>query len=56
MTEFIDRIIEQQVIDSLSNNYVTALLVPRKCDKSTLAKQIVKTFPDTVFIDLGEVG
>ena len=52
MAEFIDRIIEHQVIDSLSNNYVTALLGPRQCGKSTLAKQIVKKFPDTVFIDL----
>ena len=52
MIDFINRIIEQQVIDSLSSNYVTALLGPRQCGKSTLAKQIVKKFPDTVFIDL----
>ena len=52
MADFINRIIEEQVIKSLSYNYVTAILGPRQCGKSTLAKQIVKNFPNSIFIDL----
>jgi len=52
MAGFLDRILEQQILESLSNNYVTAILGPRQCGKSTLAKQIVKNFPKSIFIDL----
>lgn len=52
MADFINRVVGQQVIDSLSNNYVTALLGPRQCGKSTLAKHIIKNYPDSIFIDL----
>jgi predicted AAA+ superfamily ATPase len=52
MIEYINRTIERQVVESLSHNYVTALLGPRQCGKSTLAKQIIRKLPDTVFIDL----
>jgi len=52
MTDFISRIIENQIAESLKHNYVTAILGPRQCGKSTLAKQISKNFPDSVFIDL----
>ncbi|MCL2501900.1 MAG: ATP-binding protein [Bacteroidales bacterium] len=52
MADFINRIIEAQVVESLKHNYVTAILGPRQCGKSTLARQIAKNFPDSIFIDL----
>jgi len=52
MADFINRIIETRVVESLTHNYVTAILGPRQCGKSTLAKQIIKKFPDSIFIDL----
>ena len=52
MVEYISRIMEPRLIESLSNNYVTALIGPRQCGKSTLAKRIAKMFPDSIFIDL----
>ena len=39
-------------MESLSSNYVTAILGPRQCGKSTLAKQIIKNFPNSIIIDL----
>ena len=52
MAEYINRIIEGQILESISNNYVTALLGPRQCGKSTLAKHIKTNFPNSIFIDL----
>jgi len=52
MAEFINRIIGAEIYESLDNNYVTAILGPRQCGKSTLAKQIVKNFQNSIFIDL----
>ncbi len=52
MEGLIDRAIESRVMESLSYNYVTALLGPRQCGKSTLAKQIIKKFPDAIYLDL----
>ena len=52
MAEYITRLIESQVLESLSNNYVTAIIGPRQCGKSTLAKHIVKNFSKSIFIDL----
>ena len=52
MAEFIHRIIASQIHESLNNNYVTAILGPRQCGKSTLAKQIAQNFSETVFLDL----
>ena len=39
-------------MESLAHNYVTALLGPRQCGKSTLARQIIRQFPDAVYLDL----
>ncbi len=50
--ELIERIIVEQVMESLAGNYVTALLGPRQCGKSTLARQIIQRVPDAVFLDL----
>ena len=52
MADYIHRLIEPQVLESLSNNYVTALIGPRQCGKSTLAKRIAKNYPKSIFIDL----
>ena len=52
MAEIIERTIEPQLLESLSNNYITALLGPRQCGKSTLAKQILLNFPNSIFLDL----
>ena len=52
MAEFVNRIMEPRLLESLSNNYVTALIGPRQCGKSTLAKRIAKIYPNSIFIDL----
>jgi predicted AAA+ superfamily ATPase len=36
----------------LKNFKAVAILGPRQCGKSTLAKQIIKAFPDSIYIDL----
>ena len=52
MVDFINRIVETQLLESLSNSYVTALLGPRQCGKTTLAKRIAKRFSNSIFLDL----
>jgi len=52
MAEYIKRIIEEQVIKSLSHNYVTAIIGPRQSGKSTLARQIVQNFSNSTYLDL----
>ncbi|MEA1878764.1 MAG: ATP-binding protein [Bacteroidota bacterium] len=49
---YISRNIEQSVRDSLADNPVTAIIGPRQCGKSTLARHILKEFEAKVFIDL----
>jgi predicted AAA+ superfamily ATPase len=39
---YINRQIEQDILQSLSNNPVTAIVGPRQCGKSTLAKHIAE--------------
>ena len=52
MAGFINRIMEHRLLESLSTNYVTALLGPRQCGKSTLAKRLTKNYPNSILIDL----
>ncbi len=42
---------EQQIIDSIQRNPVTAILGPRQCGKTTIARRIAESF-DSVMIDL----
>ena len=44
-------IYEQQIVESIKNNPVTAILGPRQCGKTTLARKIAADF-SSVFIDL----
>lgn len=44
-------IYEQQIVESIKNNPVTAILGPRQCGKTTLARRIASDF-SSVFIDL----
>ncbi len=46
---------EQEVVDSIRNNPVTAILGPRQCGKTTLARKIASDF-SSVFIDLEDVA
>ena len=47
------RNLEGEIIRSLSNNPVTAIIGPRQCGKSTLAKHIIKEITsETVYLDL----
>jgi uncharacterized protein len=47
----IDRILKSEVIESLNNQPVVAILGPRQCGKSTLSKQIIALRKDVVYID-----
>lgn len=49
---YLARRAEQEVRDSLARNPVTALIGPRQCGKSTLARRLVAGRRDTVFLDL----
>jgi predicted AAA+ superfamily ATPase len=48
----IHRFLSGQIQESLKNFPVTAITGPRQCGKSTLAKQLIKDFPQAVFLDL----
>lgn len=50
---YYNRKIEKEIISGINNNPVTAILGPRQCGKSTLAKHILKEInKDTLFLDL----
>ena len=49
---YIDRAIEPVAQARLANNPALALLGPRQCGKSTLAKHLLKDFPDAVYLDV----
>lgn len=49
---YIDRFIEPVARERLANNPALALLGPRQCGKSTLAKHLLKDFPDAVYLDV----
>ncbi|PWN05447.1 ATP-binding protein [Rhodohalobacter mucosus] len=52
MSEYIPRIADDQVQDSLKRNPVTALLGPRQCGKSTLVKNLTRSRDDVIYLDL----
>jgi len=51
MHGYVERFTEAKLKTSLSNTPVTAILGPRQCGKSTLAKYILSTMP-SVYLDL----
>lgn len=52
MQKYIIRNIKNKIIKRLSHNPVVALLGARQVGKSTLAKEILTEFPNSIFIDL----
>lgn len=49
---YYNRLLESEVLTSIGTNPVSAILGPRQCGKSTLAKKILKSFPDSIYLDL----
>ncbi len=49
---YINRLIEESVMQSLHNFPVTAVIGPRQCGKSTLVKHLLEKYPDSVYLDL----
>ncbi len=52
MQNMVDRIMTQEVLRRLQSNPAVALLGPRQCGKSTLARMILERFPDALMLDL----
>ncbi len=48
----ISRTAESEILERLETSPVTAIIGPRQCGKSTLAKKILQSFPDTIYLDL----
>jgi len=52
-TSYLTRVHEEAVLDALRFFPVTALIGPRQCGKSTLARYLLaRHFPDSVYLDL----
>jgi len=49
---YYNRLLENEVSVSLETNPVTAILGPRQCGKSTLAKKILESFSNVIYLDL----
>lgn len=49
---YIDRVIEPIARERLANNPVLALLGPRQCGKSTLARHLLKAHPEAIYLDV----
>jgi predicted AAA+ superfamily ATPase len=49
---FIDRLMEKDIVRSLRHFPVTAVIGPRQCGKTTLAKRVVASAPQGVYLDL----
>jgi len=49
---YIDRGISTTLRESIERVPVTALLGPRQCGKSTLARRLVSDLPEALFLDL----
>jgi uncharacterized protein len=49
---YYNRLQEKEVLESLKSNPVTAILGPRQSGKSTLAKKILESYPDALYLDL----
>jgi hypothetical protein len=52
MQTFIDRTVTAQVLRRLKQMPAVALLGPRQCGKSTLAKHVIATLDGAVYLDL----
>lgn len=52
MQRYIDRNASVEVRQSLEQNPVTALIGPRQCGKSTLARHVLQSRKDALFLDL----
>ena len=46
------RILKNDIIGSIATNPVTAILGPRQCGKSTLAKNLLKSYKNNIYLDL----
>jgi len=50
---YIQRKLEKDILRGMNNNPVTAIIGPRQCGKSTLAKHLIKSFQkESVYLDL----
>ncbi|MCK5197025.1 MAG: ATP-binding protein [Spirochaetales bacterium] len=49
---YVERTSTKEILKYLGFYPVTAILGPRQCGKSTLAKRIIHSFPNTIYIDL----
>lgn len=52
MQRYIERRITKELQQSLRHNPVTALIGPRQCGKSTLARHVLSGRKDALFLDL----
>ena len=52
MNNYIDRQLADELSSRLTTSPVVALLGPRQCGKSTLAKQLIAAQPHSVYLDL----
>ena len=52
MREYIQRNVDGRIRNAINAFPVVALIGPRQCGKSTLAKAILESYPDTVRLDL----
>ena len=52
LQRYVPRQLEGELVQALDSFPVTAILGPRQCGKSTLAKHIVSKREDTLFLDL----
>ena len=52
MHKMIPRVILEEVFSRLQNSPAVALLGPRQCGKSTLARVVLDRFPDALMLDL----
>ncbi|NTW07346.1 MAG: ATP-binding protein [Syntrophaceae bacterium] len=52
MQRYINRYVTGELQQSLSQNPVTALIGPRQCGKSTLARHVLQNRKDALFLDL----
>ena len=48
----IEREVEQTVIDDLEHFPAVAILGPRQAGKTTLAKSVTASYPNTLYLDL----
>jgi len=52
MHGYLNRLIENELKERLANNPAVALLGSRQVGKSTLAEQIIQSYPDAIYLDL----